>query len=381
METTRHILTLTEIAPYLMERGLVSPRSIVEGDLLVLEASRRNANFKVINEHGSSYMVKQGIDRERAATIDNEATVYSFIQSNRDYAPLLPYLPGVRLYNPDEHVAVFELFRDASDLREYHTRLGRFPNHLAADLGRALGNLHKPHVPDQETNQIQPRDPPWPLTLHRPGFDLFNRMSNANLQLVGALQSFPVFGMLLDALRAQWPGWALEPSLSSWQAGVLVHYDIKLDNLLVVRDSSGRAKSMKLVDWELAGWGDPAWDVGALFGEYLGFWLLSIPITGESMLERFLEMARYPLGRIQPALGTFWQSYKEHSELGDRQAAQRFLWRAVAYAACRLAQTAFESSQGASLLTGNALCFLQLSFNILQRPFEAAAHLLGIAEP
>ena len=374
MLAQRNPLTPKEIAPYLIESGLVSARSIVEGDLVVLDASRRNSNFKVVSERGTSYLIKQGIDGERAGTIANEASVCSFLQTDAAYAPLRPYLPVLHMCQPEEHVEVFELVRDACDLREYHTRLGRFPTNLAADLGLVLGTLHSARSVQEGTAHIERRDAPWPLTLHRPSFALYRRMSNANVQLVSAMQSFPAFGMLLDALRARWPEFV------GAEAGALVHYDIKLDNVLVIRDRSGRAKGIKLVDWELAGLGDPAWDVGALFGEYLGFWLLSIPITGESPPERFLEMALYPLSRIQPALGAFWDSYKDQAGLVGPEAAQ-FLWRAVAYAACRLLQTAFESSQRTSKLTGNALCFLQLSFNVLQRPFEAATQLLGITEP
>jgi hypothetical protein len=373
MLAQRNGLTPKEIAPYLIESGLISARSIVEGDLVVLDASRRNSNFKVVSERGSSYLIKQGVDGERASTIGNEAAVFSFLQSDAAYAPLRPYLPVLHMYRPEEHIEVFELLHDACDLREYHTRLGRFPTKLATELGLVLGTLHSARSEQGKAAQIQQRDAPWPLTLHRPSFALYRRMSNANVQLVSTMQSFPAFGMLLDALRARWPEFA------GGEAGTLVHYDIKLDNVLVMRDGSGRAKGIKLVDWELAGLGDPAWDVGALFGEYLGFWLLSIPITGESPPERFLDMALYPLGRIQPALGAFWRSYKEHMGLEGQEAAQ-FLWRAVAYAACRLLQTAFESSQRSSKFTGNALCFLQLSFNVLQRPFEAAAQLLGITE-
>ena len=373
MLAQRNMLTPKEIAPYLIESGLASARSVVEGDLVVLDASRRNSNFKVVSERGASYLIKQGIDQERAGTMTNEAAVCSFLQSDDAYAPLRPYLPVLHMYRPEEHVEVFELLHDACDLREYHTRLGRFPTRPATDLGVALGMLHSAKYEQGETRQIQHRDAPWPLTLHRPSFALYRRISNANVQLVSTMQSFPAFGMLLDALRARWPEFA------GGEPGTLVHYDIKLDNVLVVRDGSGRAKGIKLVDWELAGLGDPAWDVGALFGEYLGFWLLSIPITGESPPERFLDMALYPLSRIQPALGAFWRSYKEQTGLEGQVAAQ-FLWRAVAYAACRLLQTAFESSQGSSRLTGNALCFLQLSFNVLQRPSEAAAQLLGITE-
>jgi len=34
--------------------------------------------------------------------------------------------------------------------------------------------------------------------------------------------------------------------------------------------------------------------------------------------------------------------------------------------------------QHSSVLTGNVVCLLQLSFNVLQRPREAAAQLLGL---
>jgi hypothetical protein len=368
------VLTLSEVATYLMERGLLSARSIVEGDLLVLDASHRNSNFKVIGGRGASYLVKQGTDRERARTLGNEAVVRAMLQSDSRYAGLRDYVPRLRLYSAEEWVEVFELVDGACDLREYHTRLGRFPTNVSADLGRALGLLHGVRAGNGEGRraQLEQREAPWALGLHRPRLELYKRMSNANVQMVSALQSVPAFGMLLDALHARWPEFARE--------GSLIHYDIKLDNVLAARDRSGRVEGIKVVDWELAGLGDPAWDVGALFGEYLGFWLLSIPITGERPPEQFLDMAQFPLSRIQPALGAFWRSYKGQRGFSEEEGAQ-FLWRAVAYAACRLLQTAFESSQGASKLTGNALCFLQLSFNVLQRPFEVAAQLLGIAEP
>ena len=73
----------------------------------------------------------------------------------------------------------------------------------------------------------------------------------------------------------------------------------------------------------------------------------------------------------------FWQAYVRQMGLEDR-VAWEWLLRSVCYAAARLVQTAFEQSQGAVQLTGNALCFLQVSLNMLQRPDEAAVHLLGI---
>ena len=61
MLAQRNPLTPEEIAPYLIESGLISARSMVEGDLVVLEdASLRNSNFKVVRERGASYLISGG---------------------------------------------------------------------------------------------------------------------------------------------------------------------------------------------------------------------------------------------------------------------------------------------------------------------------------
>ena len=45
------LLTSTNIVHYLLERGLVSAQQIVDGDYMVVEAPRRNRNFKIMNHH------------------------------------------------------------------------------------------------------------------------------------------------------------------------------------------------------------------------------------------------------------------------------------------------------------------------------------------
>ncbi len=123
--------------------------------------------------------------------------------------------------------------------------------------------------------------------------------------------------------------------------------------------------------------GDPCWDVGAVFGGYLSFWLLSIPITGETPPDRFLELAQYPLEKMQPAIRSFWRAYVRRMDL-DAAASNQWLLRASKYGAARLVQTAFEQMQHSMQLIGNVMCFLQLGLNIMQRPQEAAVQLLGI---
>ena len=134
---------------------------------------------------------------------------------------------------------------------------------------------------------------------------------------------------------------------------------------------------LKIVDWELAGRGDPCWDLGSVFSEYLGFWLLSIPDPGAILSDQSPELARYPLNKLQPAMCSFWESYVRCMNF-DATSSHEWLLRSVKYAAARLVQTAFERMQMVMQVTGTIVCFLQLSFNILQRPEEAIVHLLGI---
>jgi hypothetical protein len=65
----------------------------------------------------------------------------------------------------------------------------------------------------------------------------------------------------------------------------------------------------------------------------------------------------------------------------DVAASQRWLIRAVRYAAARMLQTAFEHLQHATRMTGPVLRLLQVSANMLEQPREASIHVLGIRLP
>jgi aminoglycoside phosphotransferase (APT) family kinase protein len=132
-----------------------------------------------------------------------------------------------------------------------------------------------------------------------------------------------------------------------------------------------------VVDWELAGPGDPDWDAGSMFGDYLNTWLQSIPMGGTDPFDTLLEHARYPLRIMQPAMRAFWEAYIRTRGF-DLGTARARLVRATRYAAARLVQSAFEQSQVSAELGSGAVAAIQLSVNILQRPREAQVHLLGM---
>jgi aminoglycoside phosphotransferase (APT) family kinase protein len=361
-------LLLEEVAPYLLARGLLDPLPVLLGDLAILDATRRHANFKVLSESGRSFLVKQGLGHERAAAIRNEARAYRLLEAS---APsLIPSLPALQLYSPDDHVLVIELLRHSHNLDQHLIRTGRFAPRLGSALGHALGTLHRstpaPHIAELQDPPAATASP-WVLSLHRPHLELHWQVSNANLHLITSIQRFPLYCGLLDALR------------SEWRHETLVHYDVKLENLLVVRTpASAKANyGIAIVDWELAGLGDPAWDVGSLFGEILTFWLSSIPLTRDQPSQPRVDLARFPLQRLQRAMGVLWQSYIRSACL-EPAASFEFLIRAVKYAGARMIQSTFERCQALTHLPANATHSLQFAFNILQQPLPTAVHLLGI---
>ena len=365
------MLTQQEIPAYMLQRHLISAESFVDGDIAVVEASRRNQNFKVVSEHATSYQLKQGAPGSGIRTVAHEAAVYEVLHSTSAGAELRPYVPVVYRYDAREDLLILELIPGAEDLYQYHARRGYFAVSLATRVGTALSCLHRltTRTVPQLSSAAFAASRPWVLDLDRPHLEIFREISSANVQLMRIMQSSSELTRLLREMR------------EDWRADALIHNDIKWDNCLVFSShESGRRTRLKIIDWEFAAVGDPCWDVGSMFSNYLSFWLMSIPITGEEPPDRFLELSSHKLQDMQPAMRAYWRSYVRGLELDAAECNERLL-RAVRYAAARLLQTAFEQLQSVAHINGNVICLVQLSLNILQRPGAAAAHLLGMRLP
>jgi hypothetical protein len=364
------MLTQHEVISYLLEHRLIQAASIVAGDLIVEDVSRRNRNFKIISQHGPCYLIKQGVGPEGTATVAREGAMYQLLCAAGSKHQFDRYLPLCYGYDEQAQILILELLHDAQDLRAYYSRRTRFSTTLAAALGDALGVLHQLAWADVEqglAGQMFIQQPPWVLALGCPDGGILRDVSGANLQLLRLIQQSTALCQLLGDLH------------HGWEPTTLIHRDIKWDNCLALaQQSAGRRLQLKIADWELADLGDPCWDIGSVFSNYLSHWLLSIPITGEDPPEHFMQLARYPLEHMQPALRTCWQAYVRRTRLNPAD-ADRWLVRATMYAAARLIQTAFEHLQMAAYLTGNIVCLVQLSMNILLQPQAAAEQLLGIS--
>jgi aminoglycoside phosphotransferase len=363
-------LTPLAVVRHLRNRGLLGGASLTDGHLLVTEVSRRQINYRVTADDGTGYFVKHASTPDRMATLAREAAIYTILAADRRTDGLGGYLPRLLDYDPGTHVLVLELLPGAANLREYQLQRRRFSKRAARAMGRALGLLHDPvrsASMDRATREALADGPPGALSLHQPHVALLTETSAASLELIRLIQSSSDLVAELDRLRAR------------WRCDVLIHRDAKWDNVVThISARTSKARHPIIVDWELAGMGDPDWDTGSVFADYLNTWLLSIPMGGADPFDRYLEYARYPLETMRPAIRSFWDSYV-HTRGLDRVAAHASLLRAIEYSAARLVQSAFEHSQVSYELGSGAAGAVQLSVNILRRPLEAGVHLLGVA--
>jgi tRNA A-37 threonylcarbamoyl transferase component Bud32 len=117
-------------------------------------------------------------------------------------------------------------------------------------LGQALGMAHRDLTP---LSSSVPPAFPWILNLFIPG-------------AAGFIWGHPYMRWLLEQLPNPWL-WEshLMQVRHHWRAQTLMHGDLKWDNCVLYHSDVGPKAC--LIDWELAGWGDPAWDLACLIQE------------------------------------------------------------------------------------------------------------------
>lgn len=347
------------VVDHLLRRGLLSPGAIVRGDLRVVATERRNRNFKVVANIGPSYLVKQAKNPETVRSLTREAAVLGVLAERRDR--LTRHLPRCADFDPEGVVLTLDLAPAAESLHDANLRRRRFAPREARSTGRIVGLVHRRPPPIGLGDGSLPAT----LILHRPRLGLLSDLSRGNVRLLEAAQSDPAFNAALDDLGR------------TWRPTSLIHGDLKWDNLVRVPRSGLSDAHLLLVDWELAGPGDPRWDVGALLSTFLSSWVMSIPMAGDGASQQLMRLAMFPLQKLQPAARAFWGGYRETTGLHGAE-ARAFLEMALRFGAGRLVQTAFEYLQMSSHLSANAVAMVQLGANVMREPKRAAVSLLGL---
>jgi serine/threonine protein kinase len=205
-----------------------------------------------------------------------------------------------------------------------------------------------------------PETLPWIFSAYTPATDDLPTLSYGVLELIKAVQHRR---HLCRHMAEQARG---------WRASALLHNDLKSDNVLV--SPSGTSVRVCLIDWELATWGDPAWDVASVLAELIDRWVSVStirPTDTEWNTRAFLDVRRSSV--------PFWTSYAARRQLAahDRTA----LWmRALGLLPCKLLMNAFAYSYTQSAPTMRAVRLMQLAENLIVHPVVTRRQIFGLAE-
>jgi hypothetical protein len=251
------------------------------------------------------------------------------------------------------------------------------------------------------------------MMVHKPGPELLATISPANYLTLRILQTQGQLSESLDRLRPL------------WQPTTVIHGDVKSDNVLVCppgqpnpsgpsslgrkggdgppddpAPATGEATSLeaahrghpspsgggvaptdggetvRLVDWELAQRGDPAWDLAGVFQDAVLFWISGMNLAAGDPAA-MAATAGFPWDVLRAYLRAVWLGYKQSAGLGPDD-ADVVLTRAVAFSGVRLVQTAYEVAQVSNVMPAQAVLLLQVSANLLADPESAQVQFYGI---
>jgi aminoglycoside phosphotransferase (APT) family kinase protein len=313
--------------------------------------------FVATARHGDAFVVKQA-GPHSVATLAHEAAVLAELAGRPS---LVGKVPEVVHHDPAAHRLVVRTAAGARDWLKASRGGARHALEPARRLGRVLAAVHE--VPAYEIEQRPAGTTAmWALELPEPDWEQTLRLSRASRELVALIQAQP---RLCDKLR--------ELAASPPENGTFTHGDLRWENCMrVASNGAGRRTDVMILDWELAGRGDPAFDVGTVIAEYAANWIESIPVLDPDDVGRFAHQAGRPLAR--DVIGAFWSAYRGASTRPPR------LVRVAELAGVRLLQSAIERTQDANEVGTPAKLLVSVGENMMLSPQLAAHSLLGLEE-
>lgn len=367
-------LTCGTLASYLIARETLEPQSIVRGDFVIVEAGRRNRNFKVFQTGAPGLFVKQAPMpvAEVHETLRREAIVHEMISTRPSFAVLSDMILQMRDYDPRRSTITFELAAQGRNLHEVFQADGSDQPGVARQIGRRLARLHAAGsaiMADAEALHTFPRRQPWILHMARNAESIMPGMSEGQRQVVAALRGDPALLALFDALVAE------------WRENAFCHGDVKWDNMLLI-GPAGEEADIRLIDWELADIADAAWDVGCAVASFLQraamFGGATPHVAGPAAAPGYDLSQRAAARESANALVSIQlllQSYLEAFRVGGGPVEAEVRHRVTRFTVGRLVLAAFEMVAGAPRITPQVEAMMRLASHMAANPAQAAARL------
>lgn len=349
-----------EAIAFLLDGQLLDARDLVQGEVRVEDRSARHRSVSVHCTTRTGFFLKQAPAGDVLGTLAAEATFYRLVNTGGRLAALKPFVPRLLGYDADRQLLTLELVANASSARR-----GTNGADALAEIGPQLGHLlalcHSAGSGDDPDTRAAFSDMlPWAFHVALPSPSLFRDLGPLQLELIRLVQRQRDIVHRFRELRR------------GWQWSSFIHGDVRWSNVLVEEPAG-----IRLVDWEAAGLGDPAWDVACAFEAWLTRGLETLELeAGDGPAEASARFAR-ALPALQQQMRGLWQAYGRTARL-ESEPARALLDRATAYTGVRLLQSAYEWSLGRPAFSPFILLTVQLAVNLLRQTPTARAAVVGI---
>lgn len=229
---------------------------------------------------------------------DNEVVLLRLLASRQLPKFTLASIPRLVASDADSGLVAIEGQASCVPLRATSTRCPALPAVLLTQLAAVLAGLHASPVED-----LRPLDPDRCLW---PPLSPMREITPSEL-IRGFGVDFPTYVAALQRVDAQ-----VRTVIGRWRHRALIHFDVSDENVLVMPSDSG--PRIWLVDWELAGFGDPLYDLGRVIGGMFANWFRRPEAGAEAWGEG------WAIARRNATLFLF--AYRQLSGLSDEEVLQ-----------------------------------------------------------
>jgi serine/threonine protein kinase len=366
--------TVENIHQQLLKLGLITKDALLNGDYEATTVNRRNKNITITTNKRQNYFIKQTdpANAENAKTLKNEILFYS--QIDEHLPELTDCVPELEYGSADDLLLILKYLPSIPLWRHYKREAtNEIPSATLESIGRLLGQLHATlsaiHLRSLAEFEFLGSEHPFIFKLLTPHPSILQWASSGAVKFIERLQA-------QKGIDRHW-----QDANEHWEVNAIIHGDIKLDNFIIDEqlgaNGSGGQKRIKVVDWEMAQFGDTAWDIAGVLNDFIFWWAITMP--DDMPPEEMIKHAKFPLANIKPGVNAFWDGYAAASKF-SADVLGRQLEKAVLFAGLRIIQTSFEISSRFDAMPPIALLLFNIGTSVLNNPQRACEQLYGIQQ-
>jgi len=252
-----YLITEQNVLHYLNDIGLVPYQTIFNQSIKIINVGSRNYNLIFEIDGKDGYFIKQNkiFERDFISSIQVEAQVYRMFSFTEELH-IKDLVPSFVYYDGNKNTLITRYEKNATNFQSFiNARQSANWKNIAQRQGDILACLHwKTALPHLNNFPLIKKKKPWAFELaeNNSQYTPRNEIGRQIIQILKDNKNYIA---------------AVRNLFSDYNTTHLIHSDIKFSNFLL--NSSNSSAPLKLIDWEIASIGDPAWDLAGIWQSYI----------------------------------------------------------------------------------------------------------------